>query len=137
MIDHLAGEGTKDANGSMDEEDIADTEAADFCVPAAKMASFYARKHPYFSERDVLGFAALMAVHPAIVVGQLQKRMKRFDYLRKYQVPIRRYLLKEAVADGWGNVPDAQLRSEEHTSELQSLMRISYAVFCLQKKNKK
>src|SRR3546814_7246333 len=28
-----------------------------------------------------------------------------------------------------------QLRSEEHTSELQSLMRISYAVFCLKKKN--
>src|SRR3546814_8961324 len=27
------------------------------------------------------------------------------------------------------------LRSEEHTSELQSLMRISYAVFCLKKKN--
>src|SRR3546814_6568528 len=30
----------------------------------------------------------------------------------------------------------ARQRSEEHTSELQSLMRISYAVFCLQKKNK-
>src|SRR3546814_3856474 len=30
-----------------------------------------------------------------------------------------------------------QHRSEEHTSELQSLMRISYAVFCLKKKNKK
>src|SRR3546814_1330731 len=29
------------------------------------------------------------------------------------------------------------IRSEEHTSELQSLMRISYAVFCLKKKNKK
>src|SRR3546814_11798441 len=29
------------------------------------------------------------------------------------------------------------LRSEEHTSELQSLMRISYAVFCLKKKKKK
>src|SRR3546814_12707759 len=28
------------------------------------------------------------------------------------------------------------LRSEEHTSELQSLMRISYAVFCLKKQNK-
>src|SRR3546814_4629363 len=28
------------------------------------------------------------------------------------------------------------MRSEEHTSELQSLMRISYAVFCLQKKTK-
>src|SRR3546814_9949082 len=29
------------------------------------------------------------------------------------------------------------IRSEEHTSELQSLMRISYAVFCLKKKNNK
>src|SRR3546814_2995472 len=33
-------------------------------------------------------------------------------------------------ADGWRVTP----RSEEHTSELQSLMRISYAVFCLKKK---
>src|SRR3546814_17708249 len=31
---------------------------------------------------------------------------------------------------------EADARSEEHTSELQSLMRISYAVFCLKKKNK-
>src|SRR3546814_6628149 len=31
--------------------------------------------------------------------------------------------------------PDVRRRSEEHTSELQSLMRISYAVFCLKKKN--
>src|SRR3546814_5158048 len=31
----------------------------------------------------------------------------------------------------WGKIG----RSEEHTSELQSLMRISYAVFCLKKKN--
>src|SRR3546814_5216263 len=31
---------------------------------------------------------------------------------------------------------DAADRSEEHTSELQSLMRLSYAVFCLQKKKK-
>src|SRR3546814_10373718 len=32
--------------------------------------------------------------------------------------------------------PGHQWRSEEHTSELQSLMRISYAVFCLKKKKK-
>src|SRR3546814_5765753 len=32
--------------------------------------------------------------------------------------------------------PSQLFRSEEHTSELQSLMRISYAVFCLKKKNK-
>src|SRR3546814_5899407 len=33
-------------------------------------------------------------------------------------------------------LPGLPPRSEEHTSELQSLMRISYAVFCLKKKNK-
>src|SRR3546814_6910334 len=40
-------------------------------------------------------------------------------------------LIRDKIADGdWGG----HLRSEEHTSELQSLMRISYAVFCLKKK---
>src|SRR3546814_8304039 len=33
------------------------------------------------------------------------------------------------------DIPPKGTRSEEHTSELQSLMRISYAVFCLKKKN--
>src|SRR3546814_9798954 len=50
------------------------------------------------------------------------------------------------VGGGWpGDLDKATLghpgkytyRSEEHTSELQSLMRISYAVFCLKKKNKR
>src|SRR3546814_3475866 len=37
---------------------------------------------------------------------------------------------------GRGRGPPLEERSEEHTSELQSLMRISYAVFCLKKKKK-
>src|SRR3546814_10280770 len=37
--------------------------------------------------------------------------------------------------DGDDRRPGGHLRSEEHTSELQSLMRISYAVFCLTTKN--
>src|SRR3546814_4399917 len=47
------------------------------------------------------------------------------------------------VGSGWakiGSHPDCSGRydrSEEHTSELQSLMRISYAVFCLKKKKKR
>src|SRR3546814_5160760 len=36
----------------------------------------------------------------------------------------------------WRCLPVPRARSEEHTSELQSLMRISYAVFCLKKKIK-
>src|SRR3546814_3631546 len=35
---------------------------------------------------------------------------------------------------GMNSLPSLESRSEEHTSELQSLMRISYAVFCLKKK---
>src|SRR3546814_2632637 len=41
-------------------------------------------------------------------------------------------IAKKVFYRGWSLQP----RSEEHTSELQSLMRISYAVFCLQKKKK-
>src|SRR3546814_4014916 len=51
--------------------------------------------------------------------------------------------IKCACVGGNSNVPlgfvsltENVMRSEEHTSELQSLMRISYAVFCLKKKNK-
>src|SRR3546814_13580433 len=42
--------------------------------------------------------------------------------------PMRRIVCRHAIVD------DALHRSEEHTSELQSLMRISYAVFCLKQK---
>src|SRR3546814_4064832 len=43
---------------------------------------------------------------------------------------------RNLVVDDVGRRPQ-RLRSEEHTSELQSLMRISYAVFCLKKKKNK
>src|SRR3546814_10381155 len=43
---------------------------------------------------------------------------------------------KAAFASGISPRRSLRRRSEEHTSELQSLMRISYAVFCLKKKNK-
>src|SRR3546814_5451060 len=44
-------------------------------------------------------------------------------------------LLGEATAAAALFTGHAKVSSEEHTSELQSLMRISYAVFCLKKKN--
>src|SRR3546814_3328966 len=49
------------------------------------------------------------------------------------------YLVTEELLVEAHEKPDTPLisRSEEHTSELQSLMRNSYAVFCLKKKNKK
>src|SRR3546814_1656864 len=47
------------------------------------------------------------------------------------QLRLGHVLVRDAVG-----VPEPEDRSEEHTSELQSLMRISYAVFCLKKKKK-
>src|SRR3546814_10533255 len=45
---------------------------------------------------------------------------------------VRQIVAVEIIFDG----VDVEERSEEHTSELQSLMRISYAVFCLKKKKR-
>src|SRR3546814_9320938 len=47
--------------------------------------------------------------------------------------PLVHQLMADAATSGYRV---SGVRSEEHTSELQSLMRISYAVFCLKKKNK-
>src|SRR3546814_9545784 len=49
--------------------------------------------------------------------------------LQTHLAAICKYGIADARAAG------RRIRSEEHTSELQSLMRISYAVFCLKKKN--
>src|SRR3546814_9584897 len=47
-----------------------------------------------------------------------------------------RELIAGMALDAAGFAPASEDRSEEHTSELQSLMRLSYAVFCLQRKKK-
>src|SRR3546814_4373833 len=57
---------------------------------------------------------------------------------RRAQGQSRQRLFQEAEEFSAGSEgPESAIRSEEHTSELQSLMRISYAVFCLKKKKKR
>src|SRR3546814_8287278 len=57
------------------------------------------------------------------------------DYLELRAKALRTDLYRESDL-AWLDMKDNTIgRSEEHTSELQSLMRISYAVFCLKKKN--
>jgi HTH-type transcriptional regulator / antitoxin HigA len=85
-----------------EEERMANAAAADFCVPEQEIASFVARKNPFFSERDVLAFSRRMQVHPGIVVGQVQRRTERWDLLRKYLVKIREHVILGTMADGWG-----------------------------------
>jgi HTH-type transcriptional regulator/antitoxin HigA len=92
-----------------DQEEVANTAAAEFCVPQKDMTSFIVRKTPFFAERDVLGFAKRVQVHPGIIVGQIQHRTGRWDLLRKHLVKIRQYVLPGAMVDGWGQVAPVSL----------------------------
>lgn len=85
-----------------DEERAANIAAADFCVPSQEIHLFIARKSPFFAERDVVGFARRLNVHPGLVVGQIQKKTERWDLLRRYLVKIRAHVLPGSVVDGWG-----------------------------------
>lgn len=85
-------------------EKIADAAAAQFCIPQELIESFILRKSPFISENDVLAFAARIKIHPAIVVGQIQKRTKKYGWLRKYQTSIKDYLMGWGHKDGWGYI---------------------------------
>lgn len=83
------------------QEKAANDAAAEFVVPRRELTDFCARVEPYFSEVKVCGFAQRLGVHPGIVVGQLQRRLKRHDFLRKHQVKVRSFVLSAGDADGW------------------------------------
>src|SRR3546814_5561373 len=59
----------------------------------------------------------------------------RFHPLQRGDIPLRPVRSARVAAFPFPKRQSLLPRSEEHTSELQSLMRISYAVFCLKKKN--
>src|SRR3546814_6600382 len=69
---------------------------------------------------------------PAIIVGLNGRGMTAFAPYQWIQFCDR----KRVDCNRARILNSEHFRSEEHTSELQSLMRISYAVFCLKKKNK-
>ncbi len=88
-----------------DEERVANDAASDFCVPRGELDSFISRKQPFFSERDLLGFANRLQVHPGIVAGQLRKRLNRWDLFSRWvNVKVRYAVAPSAVVDGWGQV---------------------------------
>ena len=105
----LEGERATDGVAIPEQERVANAAARDFCVPKKEMASFIARKDPFFSEKDIVGFARRMNVHPGIVVGQIQAHTKRWDFLRPYLVKVRQFLLPGAMVDGWGQVAPVSL----------------------------
>src|SRR3546814_5720718 len=88
------------------------------CLPAVLLCTYFVVNWP--------GIRAGYAVRDFTLQQRLLTEPRiLFDYLRQILAP--NYIARGLLFDG---------RSEEHTSELQSLMRISYAVFCLKKKIK-
>src|SRR3546814_8002103 len=96
----------------------------------------------------LVGMAAAAIDPEPIIQGQLFQHvigLELVEFLRADDVGVRladrvdeqvtafRPYVRAVVGRG---PADIEARSEEHTSELQSLMRTSYAVFCLKKKNK-
>src|SRR3546814_2974548 len=72
----------------------------------------------------------------AVVVPSGIRGVTRQRFTRLVGKPMLTTVLRSAKLAHRGNpIGRMASRSEEHTSELQSLMRISYAVFCLKKKN--
>lgn len=92
-----------------EEEQVANQAAAEFCVPSNLLERFISRKAPLFTERDLLGFARSLNVHPGLVVGQLHHRTGRYELFRKYLVRIRAVIAPSAIVDGWGDVAPIEL----------------------------
>src|SRR3546814_4561696 len=69
--------------------------------------------------------------------GDIDNGGRRWHWTREVKATDDKRLLQvDLIVDGQAGSSPVVLRSEEHTSELQSLMRISYALFCLKITNK-
>lgn len=124
-IEHvLRGDGKEDTFAPIDEfdanlnpdddtlpecEKVANLAAADFCVDQRLLTSFVLRKSPYISEKDMLTFASRAQINPAIVVGQIHHKTKKYNWLRKYLVTVRGALQEWDAVDGWGRVAPVEL----------------------------
>mgnify|MGYP001793994209 CR=1 FL=1 len=87
-----------------EQEFLANTAAADFCVPENMMAAFISRKAPVYAKRDIIGLARMLKVHAGLVAGQLQHKTGKYHLGREYLVPIRSIVTPNSVTDGWGDV---------------------------------
>src|SRR3546814_9729808 len=85
------------------------------------------------------GFLCMSIIGGAIIPLIVGKIADMSGYSAGLAVPMLCYVILcvIAIAAGRARTHAAGVRSEEHKSELQSLMRNSYAVFCLKKKKKK
>src|SRR3546814_8952838 len=89
------------------------------------------RRPPRSTRTDTLfPYTTLFRSEDGLVIGSVFQRMRAERLRVANELRAQGSEISETIRSS----ADRQQRSEEHTSELQSLMRISYAVFCLKKK---
>src|SRR3546814_10576939 len=95
-----------------------------------RIAPYYTRVHDYIDVVKLADFTNMMGTPTGFVQLRFANREAEL-----YGVDVSGSLaLWQSSSAGTAKLTATASRSEEHTSELQSLMRISYAVFCLKKK---
>ncbi|MFP2961856.1 transcriptional regulator [Myxococcus sp. 1LA] len=105
MLDvDIEGDGGGADPGTAAEENVANAAAAEFCVPQEKLRKFVTVKAPFYPERDMLGFARTLRVHPGIVAGQIRRATRRYELFTKHLVKVRSVVTSAATVDGWGDV---------------------------------
>src|SRR3546814_5105187 len=108
------------AGGTIDADEI-----ERICFKLTRLADSVRKTQPTVDRRSALG---LLSLDRTTLAGAIARRYLKRRRARDAVLP------RELLGDpDWEMLLD---RSEEHTSELQSLMRISYAVFCLKKKTR-
>lgn len=86
-------------------EQKADAYAVEFLVPQDDLQRFINNHSPLYFDKDIMGFALLHAVHPGIVVGQLQHGAEiKYHQFRPMLEKVRHIITDSALTDGWGSV---------------------------------
>lgn len=100
-LDENVGDENQD---TPEEEKIANHAGAEFCTPQSELSNFYDRVNPFFSDQKVVLFAKRLNIHPGLVVGQLQRKLNRYDLFKKHQVKVRQFIVSNAATDGFGHI---------------------------------
>src|SRR5262245_61878809 len=89
----LVGENAERTEEKSVSEQEADRFAAQFLIPEGQLDNFIARVRPLYSKQRIRGFAGRLGIHPAIVVGQLQRRKEiKYSHNRDILLKVREHV---------------------------------------------
>ena len=100
----LGSENQETGTHVAERERAANLAADDFCLPRTLLDDFITLNGPFFGDRDILGFARQIDIHPEIIAAQVRRRIGKGGHSQTHYGKIRKFLLPHVDADGWGKV---------------------------------